>query len=142
MRDIFGARIALGRRASSVELDRGGEIGDNRPELASGDVLAMNSTEPSPLIPVTLLTGFLGSGKTTVLNHILKQPEMAETAVIVNEFGEIGHRPSLGRERHRRHRAAEQRVPVLHGARRHRRHLAEPVCRPRQAARCRISAAS
>jgi len=50
----------------------------------------MNSTEPSPLIPVTLLTGFLGSGKTTVLNHILKQPGMAETAVIVNEFGEIG----------------------------------------------------
>jgi len=49
----------------------------------------MNSTESSPLIPVTLLTGFLGSGKTTVLNHILKQPGMAETAVIVNEFGEI-----------------------------------------------------
>ena len=50
----------------------------------------MSSTEPSSLIPVTLLTGFLGSGKTTVLNHILKQPEMAATAVIVNEFGEIG----------------------------------------------------
>jgi len=49
----------------------------------------MNSTEPS-LIPVTLLTGFLGSGKTTVLNHVLKQPGMAATAVIVNEFGEIG----------------------------------------------------
>jgi G3E family GTPase len=42
------------------------------------------------LIPVTLLTGFLGSGKTTVLNHVLKQPGMAATAVIVNEFGEIG----------------------------------------------------
>ena len=50
----------------------------------------MNSPEASPLIPVTVLTGFLGSGKTTVLNHILKQPGMAETAVIVNEFGEIG----------------------------------------------------
>ena len=50
----------------------------------------MNSTEASTLIPVTLLTGFLGSGKTTVLNHVLKQPEMAATAVIVNEFGEIG----------------------------------------------------
>ena len=50
----------------------------------------MNSGEPSPLIPVTLLTGFLGSGKTTVLNHVLKQPGMAATAVIVNEFGEIG----------------------------------------------------
>src|SRR5215467_7273741 len=50
----------------------------------------MSSTEPSSLIPVTLLTGFLGSGKTTVLNHVLKQPGMAATAVIVNEFGEIG----------------------------------------------------
>ncbi len=50
----------------------------------------MTAPEPSSLISVTLLTGFLGSGKTTVLNHVLKQPDMAATAVIVNEFGEIG----------------------------------------------------
>jgi G3E family GTPase len=50
----------------------------------------MPSSEPVPPIPVTLLTGFLGSGKTTVLNHVLKEPAMAGTAVIVNEFGEIG----------------------------------------------------
>ena len=50
----------------------------------------MGSIEPASLIPATLLTGFLGSGKTTVLNHVLKQPGMAATAVIVNEFGEIG----------------------------------------------------
>ena len=50
----------------------------------------MTSSEPSSLIPVTLLTGFLGSGKTTVLNHVLKQAGMAATAVVVNEFGEIG----------------------------------------------------
>jgi dihydroorotase len=50
----------------------------------------MSSTEPASLIPASLLTGFLGSGKTTVLNHVLKQPSMAATAVIVNEFGEIG----------------------------------------------------
>jgi len=50
----------------------------------------MTVPESSSLIPVTLLTGFLGSGKTTVLNHVLKQPDMAATAVIVNEFGEIG----------------------------------------------------
>ena len=40
--------------------------------------------------PVTLLTGFLGSGKTTLLNAILKRPEFARTAVIINEFGEVG----------------------------------------------------
>ncbi len=50
----------------------------------------MTAPEPSSLIPVTLLTGFLGSGKTAVLNHVLKQPDMAATAVIINEFGEIG----------------------------------------------------
>ena len=41
-------------------------------------------------VPVFLLTGFLGSGKTTLLNALLKRPEFANTAVIVNEFGEIG----------------------------------------------------
>lgn len=42
------------------------------------------------LVPVTILTGFLGSGKTTLLRHLLGRPELARTAVIVNEFGEIG----------------------------------------------------
>jgi len=41
-------------------------------------------------IPVTLLTGFLGSGKTTLLNCILGLQDFADTAVIVNEVGEIG----------------------------------------------------
>ena len=41
-------------------------------------------------IPVTLLTGFLGSGKTTLLARLLAHPGMGETAVIVNELGEVG----------------------------------------------------
>ena len=39
---------------------------------------------------ITIITGFLGSGKTTVLNHILSDDSFADTAVIINEFGEVG----------------------------------------------------
>lgn len=51
---------------------------------------------PSPMddakkgLPVTIITGFLGSGKTTLLNHILSNQDGIKTAVLVNEFGEIG----------------------------------------------------
>ena len=41
-------------------------------------------------IPVTVLTGFLGSGKTTVLNGLVKNQALRRTAVVINEFGEIG----------------------------------------------------
>ncbi len=40
-------------------------------------------------LPVSLLTGFLGSGKTTLLNRLLQHPDMARTAVVINEFGDI-----------------------------------------------------
>jgi G3E family GTPase len=45
---------------------------------------------PIPPLPLTLITGFLGTGKTTLLNRLLKDPVLADTLVIVNEFGEIG----------------------------------------------------
>jgi G3E family GTPase len=40
--------------------------------------------------PLSVLTGFLGSGKTTLLRRLLSEPETVKTAVLINEFGEIG----------------------------------------------------
>ena len=45
---------------------------------------------PPPPIPLTVLTGFLGAGKTSLLNRLLKDKALAKAAVIINEFGEIG----------------------------------------------------
>ena len=42
------------------------------------------------MMPLWVLTGFLGSGKTTLLGRLLKNPGFSRTAVIINEFGEIG----------------------------------------------------
>jgi G3E family GTPase len=44
---------------------------------------------PATPIPLTVLTGFLGAGKTTLLNRLLKDPALSQTAVIINEFGEV-----------------------------------------------------
>jgi len=52
-------------------------------------VLEPVSPAAAPL-PVTVLTGFLGSGKTTLLNALLRRAELSDTAVLINEFGEVG----------------------------------------------------
>jgi len=51
---------------------------------------ASPSNEPNSRIPVTLVTGFLGSGKTTLINAALTSQEMLRTVIVVNEFGEVG----------------------------------------------------
>jgi G3E family GTPase len=47
-------------------------------------------TALSPIRPIAIVTGFLGSGKTTLISRLLRDPDMGDTAVIVNEFGEVG----------------------------------------------------
>src|SRR6185503_6011746 len=54
-----------------------------KPPLMPPDVLASR-------LPVSIITGFLGSGKTTLINRLVRRPEMNRVAVIVNELGEIG----------------------------------------------------
>ncbi len=49
----------------------------------------MSQSDYSGRLPVVLLAGCLGSGKTTLVNAMLRDPRMADTAVAVNEFGEI-----------------------------------------------------
>ena len=50
-----------------------------------------NMVRASPeRLPISVLTGFLGSGKTTILNHLIRQPDLSRTLVLINEFGEIG----------------------------------------------------
>ena len=50
---------------------------------------ASRPSGPLPPIPLVVITGFLGAGKTTLLNRLLKEPALADTAVIINEYGEV-----------------------------------------------------
>jgi G3E family GTPase len=53
-------------------------------------IATSDARRPGPPLPLTVLTGFLGAGKTSLLNRLLKDKALAGTAVLINEFGEIG----------------------------------------------------
>ena len=84
------SRLAMSERSSKY---RTGHLPEEE-AWDSGGALSRYAS----LIPVNILTGFLGSGKTTLLSRLLNSPEMAKTAVIINEFGEVGLDHLLVRE--------------------------------------------
>jgi G3E family GTPase len=65
-------------------------VSNSKTETHGAVKLAKRRTGKTDIrMPVTILTGFLGSGKTTCLNTFLRSPKAAETAILINEFGEI-----------------------------------------------------
>jgi G3E family GTPase len=72
-------------RAISSEAQRGDQGPANSPAEAPAPIRNAHDA-----IPVVLITGFLGSGKTTLVSRLLRAPSPSRTAIIVNEFGEIG----------------------------------------------------
>ena len=65
-------------------------MNDAQPPAAKPAIDPEDLDIPEEPLPISVLTGFLGSGKTTLLRQLLAHPAMEQTAVIVNEFGEIG----------------------------------------------------
>ena len=72
--------------------------------------------KPKLPIPVTLLTGYLGSGKTTLINHVLGNQEGYKCAVIVNDIGEVNIDASLIAKGGNVTQKDENLVPLSNGA--------------------------
>jgi G3E family GTPase len=95
---LLGAlRKALGGRQTGRALRIVPSAGPASPPLparrrktASEDPCASSAAPSAETVPVFVVTGFLGSGKTTLIQKLLREERLARTAVIVNEFGEIG----------------------------------------------------
>src|SRR5262249_54849735 len=81
-----------GRRRRAEAQAEEAQARAHRPHAYGGKDLAraMSAAGPAEPIPLTVLTGFLGAGKTSLLNCLIHDPALAETAVIINEFGEVG----------------------------------------------------
>jgi G3E family GTPase len=58
--------------------------------------MAPSSKEENKLTPITVITGFLGAGKTTFVNYILKEQNDWKICVLENEFGEVAIDDGLG----------------------------------------------
>src|SRR5262249_59086085 len=90
-----GGQAGVGRARREAEAEAQAEAGRGNAIVAMSDAPAparrpAGGREPGAPLPLTVLTGFLGAGKTSLLNRLLKDPALADTAVVINEFGEIG----------------------------------------------------
>jgi polynucleotide 5'-kinase involved in rRNA processing len=61
----------------------------------------MTDEKKDPVTPITVITGFLGAGKTTFVNYILKEQNEWKICVLENEFGEVSIDDGLGTSRYR-----------------------------------------